>query len=169
MEKTIFQIAFAESIVFSSAECDTIISFSSAGLRWWFSTENGKYFLADTLEHNSDLNRAPIAYARKLASDWFEYSLKALTGSLEGDKVEMVSTTFESGKPINTSIVTVSSSTYNSMSGAPVVEPPFLDSNKKDAHTEHCCAKHRHCKYGNRKCTVVTGKKQPSYPCNCHA
>lgn len=167
MEKTIFQIAFAESIVFSSHECDTIISFSSAGLRWWFMTDNGKYVLADTLEHSSDLNRAPVAYARKLASDWFDHTLETFAeGGGGNDTEEMITTTFENGKVVSTSVVV--SSTPTSVTGAPVVEPSFLDANKKDAHTEHCCITHRHCKYGNRKCTVVTGQKKPSYPCKCH-
>jgi hypothetical protein len=167
MEKTIFQIAFAESIVFSCAEVDTIISFSAAGLRWWFQTEDGKYSLADVLEHNNDLNRATVEYARKLASDWFEHCMKAFANAGDdSDSDEMIATTYESGKVISTSIVTVAPPS-TSITGAPVVEPLFLDANKKDVHTEHCCAIHRHCKYGNRKCTVTNGQKKPSYPCNC--
>lgn len=34
----------------------------------------------------------------------------------------------------------------------------------KDVHTEHCCARHG-CKYGEENCTVVTGKKKQSFPC----
>lgn len=46
----------------------------------------------------------------------------------------------------------------------------------QDVHTEHCCGKHKHCKYGNETegrfnyaglCTVANGQKAPSYPCNC--
>ncbi len=37
---------------------------------------------------------------------------------------------------------------------------------KKDAdiHTDHCCLKHG-CKYGDRKCTVVSGEKKQIGPC----
>lgn len=35
---------------------------------------------------------------------------------------------------------------------------------KKDVHTEHCCIAHG-CKYGNKDCSVVTGKKEQSFPC----
>lgn len=34
----------------------------------------------------------------------------------------------------------------------------------KDVHTEHCCSEHG-CKYGDKDCTVVTGKAPQSYPC----
>lgn len=34
----------------------------------------------------------------------------------------------------------------------------------KDVHTEHCCILHG-CKYGNKNCTVTTGKAQQSYAC----
>jgi hypothetical protein len=39
-----------------------------------------------------------------------------------------------------------------------------------DVHTEHCCSKHG-CKYGydigldERKCSVASGEKKQSYPC----
>ena len=33
-----------------------------------------------------------------------------------------------------------------------------------DVHTEHCCAEHG-CKYGNDNCTVASGEKKQSYPC----
>jgi len=33
-----------------------------------------------------------------------------------------------------------------------------------DVHTEHCCAIHG-CKYGDPDCTVETGKRLQSYPC----
>jgi hypothetical protein len=37
----------------------------------------------------------------------------------------------------------------------------------KDVHTEHCCKVHG-CKYGDETCSVVTGLKKQSYPCeNC--
>lgn len=35
----------------------------------------------------------------------------------------------------------------------------------KDAHTEHCCSKHG-CKYGQADCTVATGQKEQSHPCD---
>jgi hypothetical protein len=34
----------------------------------------------------------------------------------------------------------------------------------KDTHTEHCCSKHG-CKYGDEDCTVVSGVKSQSGPC----
>jgi len=34
----------------------------------------------------------------------------------------------------------------------------------RDVHTEHCCKKHG-CKYADAKCTVTTGKKLQSGPC----
>lgn len=34
----------------------------------------------------------------------------------------------------------------------------------KDVHTEHCCIKHG-CKYDVPNCTVVTGQKKQSFPC----
>ncbi len=38
-------------------------------------------------------------------------------------------------------------------------------STEPDVHTEHCCARHG-CKYSDgRRCTVVTGQKPQSYPC----
>jgi hypothetical protein len=35
---------------------------------------------------------------------------------------------------------------------------------EKDVHTEHCCLRHG-CKYGDDDCTVATGQKPQSYPC----
>lgn len=35
---------------------------------------------------------------------------------------------------------------------------------KKDAYTEHCCIKHG-CKYGDKNCTVTTGKLMQSFFC----
>jgi hypothetical protein len=35
---------------------------------------------------------------------------------------------------------------------------------KTDVHTEHCCIDHG-CKYGDKNCTIVTGAKVQSYPC----
>ena len=35
---------------------------------------------------------------------------------------------------------------------------------KTDVHTEHCCIDHG-CKYGDDNCTIVTGTKVQSYPC----
>lgn len=39
----------------------------------------------------------------------------------------------------------------------------------KDCHTEHCYQQHKHCKYGNfeNTCSVVSGLKNASFPCNC--
>ena len=34
----------------------------------------------------------------------------------------------------------------------------------RDVHTEHCCYRHG-CKYGKDDCSVETGDKQQSYPC----
>lgn len=36
------------------------------------------------------------------------------------------------------------------------------DTSDRDVHTEHCCKEHG-CKYSDRKCTVVTGKKIQSF------
>ena len=38
------------------------------------------------------------------------------------------------------------------------------ESNLKDVHTRHCCAKHG-CKYGDDNCTVVSGEKIQEYTC----
>ena len=38
---------------------------------------------------------------------------------------------------------------------------------KKNAHTEHCCAVHRRCKYSDSDCPVTTGALPASHPCNC--
>lgn len=38
------------------------------------------------------------------------------------------------------------------------------DTSPRDTCTEHCCLEHG-CKYSKRKCSVVTGKKAQSYPC----
>jgi len=35
---------------------------------------------------------------------------------------------------------------------------------KKDVHTEHCCYRHG-CKYGKDDCSVETGEKEQSHPC----
>lgn len=44
-------------------------------------------------------------------------------------------------------------------------EHPVCDQRRvKDAHTEHCCSKHG-CKYGQEDCTVATGQKEQSHPC----
>lgn len=37
----------------------------------------------------------------------------------------------------------------------------------KDVHTEHCCGEHKVCKYGEEQCSVATGQKLASFPCNC--
>lgn len=41
-----------------------------------------------------------------------------------------------------------------------------IPESKKDVHTEHCCILHG-CKYGEDDyyCTVATGRKPQSYPC----
>lgn len=41
---------------------------------------------------------------------------------------------------------------------------PAEKEENKDVHTEHCCEQH-YCKYGDDDCTVTTGKKRQSYPC----
>jgi len=38
------------------------------------------------------------------------------------------------------------------------------DEEEKDVHTEHCCYRHG-CKYGKDDCSVETGDKQQSHPC----
>ena len=38
------------------------------------------------------------------------------------------------------------------------------DDDSKDVHTEHCCYRHG-CKYGKDDCSVETGDKQQSHPC----
>ena len=48
---------------------------------------------------------------------------------------------------------------------AELVKKHNLIEKSKDAHTEHCCEKHG-CKYGQYgSCTVTTGLKKQSYPC----
>lgn len=39
----------------------------------------------------------------------------------------------------------------------------------KDVHTEHCCGEHKVCKYGEEDsgCTVCSGFRKASHPCNC--
>ena len=41
---------------------------------------------------------------------------------------------------------------------------PVAKTQEKDVHTEHCCSKHG-CKYEDKDCTVVYGKKVQSHPC----
>lgn len=38
------------------------------------------------------------------------------------------------------------------------------EDDSKDVHTEHCCYRHG-CKYGKDDCSVETGDKQQSHPC----
>lgn len=40
----------------------------------------------------------------------------------------------------------------------------LLSPDEKDVHTEHCCYVHG-CKYNDEDCTVVSGFKKQSYPC----
>jgi hypothetical protein len=164
MEKTIYQIAFTETVVFSCAEIDTLITFSGSGLRWWMSADNGEFMLVDTLDVNNDLSRAPIAYARKLASDWFNHSMtKAADGSTEEETP--LSNAYNT-TPVNRNYTPVRN-VVKVEKNFPVVEPMWVDEDKRDAHTEHCCLTHRFCFYGNSKCSVVLGKKKPSYSCRC--
>lgn len=162
MDKSIFEIAAEETIVFSSFETDTIISFSSSGLKWWFLSEDNKFMLADALEAPNDLSRAPITYCRKLASDWFDWEISNFDSRLNDENTETPQSTNDNSS-CNSSV----SSFAFSEKKFPSVEPPELDAEKRDVHTEHCCAKHHKCKYGNSKCTVISGKKKPSYSCNC--
>lgn len=37
----------------------------------------------------------------------------------------------------------------------------------RDVHTDHCCEQHEQCKYSSDACSVVTGAKHASFPCNC--
>jgi rubredoxin len=56
------------------------------------------------------------------------------------------------------------SSTVPPASAAP---EPGEAADSSDVHTEHCCRKCG-CKYGDKKCTVVSGEKLASHPCeNC--
>ena len=59
----------------------------------------------------------------------------------------------------------------DSKCGGSRAEVAFLagfDSVYKDVHTEHCCSTHG-CKYGDADCTVESGQKKQSYPCErCH-
>lgn len=160
MEKSILEIAANETIVFSSTKTDTIISFSSLGLKYWFLLEDNNFMLADALDAPNDLGRAPIAYARKLASDWFNWKINNFDVSLINENISSCNDTVECAD-------STLSSCFSSEKTFSLIEPPELDAEKRDAHTEHCCIKHHRCKYGNLKCTVVLGKKKPSYPCNC--
>jgi hypothetical protein len=45
--------------------------------------------------------------------------------------------------------------------------PSYYLLDDKDVHTEHCCEEHKACKYMDLDCTVATGQKKASYPCNC--
>jgi hypothetical protein len=49
----------------------------------------------------------------------------------------------------------------------PAFKPSYYLLEDIDVHTEHCCEKHKACKYGDLECTVATGQKKASYPCNC--
>lgn len=49
----------------------------------------------------------------------------------------------------------------------PEFQPSYYLLDEKDVHTEHCCEKHKACKYMDLDCTVATGQKKASYPCNC--
>lgn len=40
----------------------------------------------------------------------------------------------------------------------------FIPPEDPDVHTEHCCQEHG-CKYGDENCSVATGRKFQSYPC----
>lgn len=42
--------------------------------------------------------------------------------------------------------------------------PKIIMPARKDVHTEHCCVIHG-CKYGDDGCTVYSGEKEQSYPC----
>lgn len=154
MERSIFQIANESTIVFSAPDADTLISINSSGLYWWFAIDDGKYYLTDSLYVNHNLHIISINYAKKLAEDWFESSLNESVGDNENDDSDC-------------SITTEYSIIADSVNEIPKVEPPFLNSDKKDAHTEHCCIDHNRCKFNNKNCTVVSGRKKQSYPCKC--
>ena len=156
MLNTIFEIASKETIVFGSSVTDIIISFSGSGLTWWClgDSDNAKFLLVETLPVHNDLDRAHIAYARKLAVEWFEREMNQYF-----DRYDVIIDNAISEPTVKNN--------YNEEQNFPKVEPPELDENKKDVHTEHCCSDHHRCKYNNKKCTVISGKKKPSYPCNC--
>lgn len=40
----------------------------------------------------------------------------------------------------------------------------MAEDDSKDVHTEHCCYRHG-CKYGDASCSVETGDKEQSHPC----
>lgn len=162
MEKTIFQITTSDTIVFSSDDTDTIISFNSSELKWWFLVESGKFVLTDTLNVHNDLDRITVAQARKLALDWFEWEFKILVD--DTNDIPVI-TCNEVKSSYNNVGATKTKSLYDK--DFPLVEPLELDFDKKDAHTEHCCIVHRKCKFHSHKCTVVLGKKKPSHPCHC--
>jgi len=163
MERSIFEITSKETIVFACQDTDTIISLTTSGLNWWYLVDNGNFVLADKLDAYIDMHRAPISYVRQLAEDWFLHELEEFTGDtsvVKSSSTPMPSATVAC-KVNDTIPVNVSERNF------PLVEPLYLDHDKKDAHTEHCCAKHRCCKFKNSKCTVVSGMKKQTYPCRC--
>lgn len=164
VEKTVFEIMADGVIVYANSDVETLISLTSGSICWWFMGDNGKFTCTDRLYVHNDFKRVTIEDARKLAADWFEE--------------EMGDTFFEdpendpSFKEVRTPDSLVAEwgsyiSRVPAVAPLRLVVPPFIDADKKDAHTEHCCAEHKRCKYQNKKCTVTSGRKKPSYPCNC--
>jgi hypothetical protein len=146
VDKSIVEITEYATIVYANADIDTLITINGNGLQWWFKGENNNYDLVDSFQVRIDLNKATIADARQLAEDWFLTSL--------GEETDTPS------EPMTTV-----PSVHNNTELKKVV-PGYRQT--KDAHTEHCCLEHRHCYFNNSNCSVVLGKKKPSYPCRCN-
>ncbi len=176
--KTIFQLADEGTVVFSNSDIDVLITINGSSLNWWY-LEHGEntYYLYDSLYVNSDLKILSISAARKLAKDWFDeevkvYSMGAVApailshtnshGMLECEpplecKLEEDMSKKKHHNKIKNKIDLMVNKIY----------PLYIFANKKDAHTEHCCFEHKYCLYGNKKCSVILGKKKPSYQCKC--
>lgn len=149
INKTVVDITEFTTIVYANDDIDTLITINANGLQWWFKDENGKYDLVDTFFCRIDLSTATLAEARQLGENWFLSSLGA-----DIDEPTTVAVSVATRSPI----------VYKREELKRVV-PGYRQ--VKDAHTEHCCIEHKCCFYNSSRCSVVLGKKKPSYPCRC--
>lgn len=162
--KTIFEILEKETIVFGNDVIDTVITINSTGYCWWFRNTDGTFTLTDVLYASYDLKRVDIDFARREAENWFKHAL----GEFVEDESEGTAVSDRIAEENANSGVYRNPQKKSEVNELPLVEPRFIDQDKKDAHTEHCCAEHSRCMYNNKKCSVVIGRKKPSYPCRCH-
>ena len=158
MEKTIFDVVAHGSILFADPILDTVITANSSGLYWWCIGSDGKFYLADKMETYLDLKRMPVEFAKKLAQDWYDHSV----GTWSVGTATSVSEQVEARNPRpRRERQTTTGKTIR------LIEPGFVDDDKRDAHTEHCCKEHKTCYYSSDKCTVAFGRKKATYPCTC--